>query len=353
MTIHGPYAALDHVFLVEVPNGPDPELDVLFEAMAAPGATATRRYVLTLPEGDQKGSLEGTSDGERVEKAEVGSLHELLLFAVQTEAVEALEDPVVHGCLVEHRGRGVLVAGLSGRGKSTLTARLLTEGAALVTEDLTALGADGIRPYPRPVALSAASLEVLGIPVPEDDCGCGCMKHVMAPDALGGAIGAPRPIDVLVLCDATTADCTELSLPEAMAHLFDQASLGNVEDTAALSRLAGLLAGARCVALGTADLAAAVATLDRLLATLAPAAPVEAIAAERLGEGSVLYLDGEALIHLGDRVHHLDPVATGIWVLHTEGLSDEEVAAELAAPLDLVASTLERLRELELPAPTA
>jgi hypothetical protein len=46
-------------------------------------------------------------------------------------------------------------------------------------------------------------------------------------------------------------------------------------------------------------------------------------------------------------------VATGVWVLHIEGLTDEEVAAELGAPVDLVTSTLARLSELELPVPTA
>jgi hypothetical protein len=353
MTIHGPFAALDHVFLVDVPNGPDAELDALFAPMAAPGATADRRYVLTLPEGEEHGWLDTGDDAARIEKAALGSLHEQLLFAVQTDAVRALEDPVVHGCLVERNGRGVLVAGLSGKGKSTLTARLLTEGGALVTEDLTALGPDGIRPYPRPIALSADSLEVLGLPVPEDDCGCGCMKHVMPPDALGGSVGAPRSIDVLVICDATTTDTRELTLPEAMAQLFDQASLGNIDDTGALSRLAGLLAGARCVALGTGDLAGAIDALDALLDEPAPATPVEAIAAEPLGDGAVLYLDGEALIRVGEQVHHLDPVATGVWVLHIEGLTDEEVAAELGAPVDLVTSTLARLSELELPVPTA
>jgi hypothetical protein len=77
------------------------------------------------------------------------------------------------------------------------------------------------------------------------------------------------------------------------------------------------------------------------------------VAAERFGEGSVLYLDGEALIRAGEHVHHLDAVATAVWVLHTEGLTDEQVAAELDAPAELVTGTLARLRELELPAPIA
>jgi hypothetical protein len=353
MTIHGPFAALDHVFLVDVVNGSDAELDLLFAPLAAPGATAHRRYEMALPEGEVKGWIEVPDEPARVEKAELGALHERLLMAVQADVVEALSDPVVHGCLVEHKGRGVLVAGEGGRGKSTFTARLLADGGALVTEDLTALGAGGLRAYPRPVALTAQSLEALGHPVPEDDCGCGCMKHVLHPAALGGSVGAPRPVDVLVLCDACSTTTTEITLPQALTRLFDEASLGNVDDPADLSRIADLLSGARCIALGTAELEPAMATLEARLAAPSAVPPTVEVAAERLGDGSVLYLDGEALIRVGEQVHHLDPVATAVWVLHTEGLSDDDVATELGAPAELVTGTLARLRELELPAPTA
>jgi hypothetical protein len=349
MTILGPYAALDHVFLVDVVNGDDPELAALLAPMARPGGTAARTYRLAVPDGDDGPWIE--VGGEEVEKAELAAVHMRLLLEAGQAALVELREPVLHGCLVEHRGVGILVAGHSGSGKSTLTARLLAAGAALVTEDLTALRADGsVRPYPRPVGLSSTAFELLDLPLPEDDCGCGCMKYALHPETLGGTIASEGRIDVVVLCDRAGTGTTELTLPGLLARLFKEASIGNVDDASQLALVAETLAGARLVQQGTEDLAAAVAAIDGLLASAGP--PVT-VAAERMGDASVLYLDGEALIHLGEHVHHLDAAATAVWVLHTEGLSDEQVADELGADVDLVAATLARLHELELPAPTA
>jgi hypothetical protein len=349
MTILGPYAALDHTFLVDVVNGDDPALAALLAPMASEGATAAHTYRVALPEGeDVPGWIE--VDGRPVTKAEPAAIHTLLVLELGQAALEDLREPVLHGCLVEHRGVGILVAGHSGSGKSTLTARLLADGAGLVTEDLTALRPDGsVRPYPRPVGLSATAFELLDLPLPEDDCGCGCMKYALHPETLGGRVASEGRIDVVVLCDKAGTGTTELTLPGLLARLFDEASIGNVDDPTQLALVARTLAGARLVQQGTEDLEAAAAAIDGLLASAGP--PVT-VAAEQLGDASVLYLDGEALIHVGEQVHHLDAAATAVWVLHTEGLSDEQVAAELGADVDVVVATLARLHELELPAPT-
>jgi hypothetical protein len=349
MTILGPYAALDHVFLVDVVNGDDPELAALFEPMARPGGTAATKYRIALPEAeDAPGWVE--LDGQQVEKADAVGVHMDLLVEICQAAVGELSEPVLHGCLVQHRGAGILIAGNGGSGKSTLTARLLAERAALVTEDITALRPDGsVRPFPRPVGLSATSFEALDLPVPPDDCGCGCMKYAVHPETLGGTIASEGRIDVVVLCDRDGLGVTELTLPVVLARLFEEASIGNVDDADQLAFVASTLAGARCLQVGTQDLDAAVAAIESLLG---PNGSRVTVAAERIGDASVLYLDGEALIHVGDQVHHLDAVATAVWVLHTEGLSAEQVAEELGGDVELVAATLARLHELELPAPT-
>jgi hypothetical protein len=220
-----------------------------------------------------------------------------------------------------------------------------------VTEDLTALREDGsVRPYPRPVGLSSTSFEVLDLPLPEEDCGCGCMKYAVHPESLGGRIASEGRIDIVVVCEKDETGVVELTLPALLGRLFDEASIGNVGEADQLALVASTLAGARCVQLGTQDLGAALAAVDELLGAVVE--PV-AVVAERVGDTSVLYLDGEALIHAGDQVHHLDAVATAMWVLHTEGLTDAEVAQELGADVGLVVATLARLHELELPAPTS
>jgi len=346
MTTLGPYAALDHVFEVDVTTGDDPTLAALFAPLAA-GGPATHTYEIALPDGDEPGWI-GLAD-RRVPKQELSSIHSRLLLEVGQAAEASTDEPILHGCLLELDGVGVLVAGRSGSGKSTLTARLLGEGASLVTEDLTVLDERGaVRPYPRPVALSSSSFEALGRELPEDDCGCGCMKYALHPEELGGRVGERETIDVVVLCDRDGTGVQERSLPDTLEALFKQASVGHVDGLDQMARVARALAGARCVELGTQDLDQAVAELTAVLGE--PRTPV-VVGAEAVAGGTVVYLDGEAIIRVEHVVHHLDAAATAVWVLHTEGLSAEAIAAELDWDAVAVQETLQRLRELELPAP--
>lgn len=77
-------------------------------------------------------------------------------------------------CLAVHAG--AIAAGstvvafpaASGAGKSTLTAACLQAGLDLVSDEALCLGWDdgAVRPYPRPLALSAWSAAALGLPAP-------------------------------------------------------------------------------------------------------------------------------------------------------------------------------------------
>jgi len=348
MTTLGPYAALDHVFSVEVVNGDDLVLAALFAPLAS-AASPEHTYRISLPVGDEPGWI-GVDEGT-LEKEHLASIHHRLLLDVGRRALGSTVEPVLHGCLVERGGVGILVAGQSGSGKSTLTARLLADGGRLVTEDLTVLDATGaVRPYPRPLALTGEALELLGLPVPEDDCGCGCMKYVLRPEDLGGEVGGNAGIDVVLVCDHAATGVQELPLAGLLARLFSEASIGNADAPAHLEQIASALATASCLVLGTQDLDGAVAALDAHLTRHSVAGPVT-VAVEGLAGGAAVYLDGEALLHVDGQVHQLDAVATAVWILHTEGLDDAAVAIELRCPEDLVRSTLARLDELELPAP--
>lgn len=70
----------------------------------------------------------------------------------------------VHGSCVVVDGRGVLIRGASGTGKSDLAARLIVEaGAVLVADDRVDLAlADGV-PVARPPAALAGLIEVRGV----------------------------------------------------------------------------------------------------------------------------------------------------------------------------------------------
>jgi HPr kinase/phosphorylase len=79
---------------------------------------------------------------------------------------------IVHGTCVAVDGRGLLILGPSGSGKSALAIRLLVLGAMLVADDRTALVVEAgklIAGSPAPIAglIEARGVGILGAPVVE------------------------------------------------------------------------------------------------------------------------------------------------------------------------------------------
>jgi serine kinase of HPr protein (carbohydrate metabolism regulator) len=73
----------------------------------------------------------------------------------------------IHACCVAIGGRGVLIAGPSGSGKSDLSARLLDRGAVLVSDDYTVVGArDGWLLASPPLNI-AGKIEIRGVGIVE------------------------------------------------------------------------------------------------------------------------------------------------------------------------------------------
>lgn len=74
-----------------------------------------------------------------------------------------------HGTCVAHGGRGLLILGTSGRGKSGLALQLIAYGAKLVADDQTNLRRDGDRviassPAPLKGQIEARGLGILAAP---------------------------------------------------------------------------------------------------------------------------------------------------------------------------------------------
>ena len=69
----------------------------------------------------------------------------------------------LHACCVAIGGRGVLIEGDSGAGKSDLALRLVDRGAELVADDYTVLTAEDERLIARPPERIAGRIEVRGI----------------------------------------------------------------------------------------------------------------------------------------------------------------------------------------------
>ncbi|MBV9841294.1 MAG: HPr kinase/phosphatase C-terminal domain-containing protein [Sphingomonadaceae bacterium] len=73
------------------------------------------------------------------------------------------DSATVHASCVAIRGRGVLLFGPSGSGKSDLALRLIDRGAVLVSDDYTVVTRRGDALYGRPPARIAGAIEVRGI----------------------------------------------------------------------------------------------------------------------------------------------------------------------------------------------
>ena len=78
-----------------------------------------------------------------------------------------MSDDLLHASCVAIGGRGVLIAGRSGRGKSDLCLRLIDRGAALVSDDYTALAERQGRLFATPPERIAGLLEIRGVGIVE------------------------------------------------------------------------------------------------------------------------------------------------------------------------------------------
>lgn len=70
---------------------------------------------------------------------------------------------LVHGTCVDLDGRGILLRGPSGSGKSDLALRLIDGGARLVADDQVELRRDGRRLLARAPAILSGRIEIRGI----------------------------------------------------------------------------------------------------------------------------------------------------------------------------------------------
>ena len=92
----------------------------------------------------------------------------------------------VHATCVAIKGRGVLIEGASGAGKSDLALRLIDRGAVLVSDDQVLLARRGDAVYASAPATIAGKLEVPGLGIVE------LPYAASAPVALLVRIGSPE-----------------------------------------------------------------------------------------------------------------------------------------------------------------
>ena len=94
-----------------------------------------------------------------------GSLAEVFQSALCRQlATESRDGLLFHAAALSDQGRGILIAGGIGAGKSTLTAWLLSKGLGYLTDELVYIpcGSDTLKTFTRPLHLKHPSRPVLG-----------------------------------------------------------------------------------------------------------------------------------------------------------------------------------------------
>jgi hypothetical protein len=142
-------------------------LDVVYERQRAAGpGPETPLVVMRVAQGPQGATI---TVGERtVRVPDPAQLaHYAHLVLVNAAAALAEDLLVLHAGAVAQGGRGVLLVGASGWGKTTLTMELVRRGWRLLTDDFAPLSVDGlVLPFVRRVNVTARTVSLLGLPEP-------------------------------------------------------------------------------------------------------------------------------------------------------------------------------------------
>ena len=112
---------------------------------------------------------------------------ESVLGAAALAAFELSPDLLVHAGAVARDGQAVLFPGVSGAGKSTMTAACLRRGFGYLTDEMVAvdLGSGQVKGWPRPLMLTSWSVAAVGL-----DARPGPAKEAVDPHRLGASVVA-------------------------------------------------------------------------------------------------------------------------------------------------------------------
>jgi len=165
---------------------------------------------------------------------------------------------VIHGGVVGHEGRVILLPGSTGAGKSTLVAELVRQGASYFSDEYALIDAAGrVHPYPRPLFLRN---------------GPGDGRPVLASE-MGGTV-AREPIAVGLVLELRYAADAELTLRavsqgEGMLLLLRNTPQALEDQPWILAPLERAVAGAACYAGARGEAREAAAAVLRLAASSA------------------------------------------------------------------------------------
>ena len=326
----GPYRAVDHPFRLTVDGVAPVDVRSIFAGLEDPHAQPRLRFRLTFDQPDGRGTLH---DGdELVTSGPARVLLQGVISCLGETLTVGNSAVAVHATTVGDERGGTLLVGRSWAGKSTLATALMVDGLRLVAEDITIFDDDlRARPYHRPLGLTEASFDLLGLEVPDGaDDHCGGAKMLVSAEQLGLGVQGATPIRIVALCDRTSDALQRISPALALARVLEMGVAPLPDPGHHLDVLARVLTQAVCVEVGTRSLKSATEWLHTIES---PTAAPPATLVEVHGNRADVYCGDEAVIvQLDDlRAHHLNRPAAAVWLLHTEGLGPAAIAGELGA----------------------
>lgn len=235
-----------------------------FAASSQPGP-AVRRSISLRRDGSAYRSIDHDGQGMVVlgEQRAVVGLFDLVIRAV-LDGLAEVGIIAFHAGAVELGGRALILAGASGRGKSTLTLGLLRAGGNLLTDEMALVGPDDrtVLPYPRSAHVrqdTLAMLPELGFISrrPRYDLGGGSEWSVDAHDlaaAFGARVAGPTRLGGIVILDGSPdggrVPTLELISPAvATMELLRGTPAATIDFAGTVQRVSGIASQVRCARL--------------------------------------------------------------------------------------------------------
>jgi HprK-related kinase A len=191
---------------------------------------------------------------------------------------------LLHAAVVERGGRGLILSGQPGAGKSTLAAALAFEGWRLFSDELAVM-APGQRllvPLPRPIGLKNASIEIIRRRYPEAVIGPstvetrkGTVAHVRPPAESLARVDEPAVAAWIVFPTfeaGIQAEVRPVSRAEALLRLADEAFNYSLLGVAGFETLAAVVGGCACFDIRYGSLDDARACVEYVVGSALPTA---------------------------------------------------------------------------------